>query len=118
MKKLLAIGLLAILGLTACSQPTSQNQVFGSNTQTVMSVAQVKTLADDSLVQLEGNIVRQVKGEDYIFADQSGEIQVEIDHHIWNGLNVTPKDKVRLSGKLDKEMFNSSVDVKQIEKIQ
>ncbi|WGE81696.1 YgiW/YdeI family stress tolerance OB fold protein [Actinobacillus equuli subsp. haemolyticus] len=119
MKKLTVLSTLAAATLlAACSQPTSQNQTFGANTASIVTVAQAKSLHDDSRVTLEGKILRQVDNDEYIFADSTGDIKIEIDDHVWNGLNVTPSDKIRIQGKLDKETFNSSIDVYTVEKAQ
>ena len=49
----------------------------------------------------------------YNFRDATGTIVVEIDHEVFAGRTVTPADRVRLSGKLDKEMMDpTKVDVK------
>lgn len=118
MKKLTLVAVLSLGFLTACSQTVSQNQVFGANVNSSVTVSQVKSMGDDSLVTLQGKILKQISGDKYIFADSTGEITIEIDRRVWNGLNVTPNDTVRIQGEVDKEMFNSSIDVKRIEKVQ
>lgn len=119
MKKFALSLAVSTLFLTACSQQAAQQQVFGATAmpQTV-SVEQAKSFADDTMVTLEGRIISKLQQEDdeYIFEDQSGFITVEIDHHLWNGQTVTPHDKVRLIGIVDKEIFSSKIDVKMIEK--
>lgn len=104
--------------LAACSQNAPQNQVFGQTTNSVMNIAQVKNQYDDAIVTFTGKIVRQVDGEEYIVADQTGEIRVEIDHHVWNGVNVTSADTIRIHGKVDKETFETQVDARSVEKVQ
>ncbi|WP_150539546.1 YgiW/YdeI family stress tolerance OB fold protein [Actinobacillus vicugnae] len=119
MKKLTIIStLIATTLLVACSTPPVQNQTFGANRTNAVTVAQAKSLHDDSRVSLEGKILRQVDHDEYIFADSTGDIKIEIDDHVWNGLNVTPNDNIRIQGKLDKETFHSSIDVYTIEKVQ
>ena len=64
------------------------------------------------------HIVERVAGSDdkYNFRDATGTIVVEIDHEVFAGRTVTPADRVRLSGKLDKEMMDpTKVDVKVLE---
>ena len=73
---------------------------------------------DDAPVMLTGHIVERVAGSDdkYNFRDATGTIVVEIDHEVFAGRTVTPADRVRLSGKLDKEMMDpTKVDVKVLE---
>lgn len=119
MKKLIAVtAVAASVVLAACSKPTPQNTTFGQNANSQMTIAEVKNQRDDALVTFTGKILRQVDGDDYIVADSTGEIKVEIDNHVWKGVNVTPADTVRIQGKFDKELINSSVDALSIEKVQ
>ncbi|OVD73466.1 YgiW/YdeI family stress tolerance OB fold protein, partial [Escherichia coli] len=46
------------------------------------------------------------------FADKSGKIGKDIDDSIWAGQNVSPKDKVRIEGEIDKDLSSVEVDVK------
>lgn len=117
MKKVILTTVLTTLFLTGCSQPAAQNQVFGDKSSTNMTISQVKSQYDDALVTFTGKIIKQIDGEDYLVADSTGSIQVEIDNHIWRGLNVTPNDTIRIHGKVDKETFSTQVDAFSIEKV-
>ena len=78
------------------------------------TVAKALKAWDDAPVMLTGHIVERVAGSDdkYNFRDATGTIVVEIDHEVFAGRTVTPADRVRLSGKLDKEMMDpTKVDV-------
>ena len=82
------------------------------------TVAKALKAWDDAPVMLTGHIVERVAGSDdkYNFRDATGTIVVEIDHEVFAGRTVTPADRVRLSGKLDKEMMDpTKVDVKVLE---
>lgn len=122
MKKVTALAAaLSALFLAACSPESNQNQVFGGQPMNqVVTVSQVKSLADDSFVTLEGRITGKARFEDeeYTFEDGTGSITVEIDNEVWLGQTVTPNDRVRIFGKVDKEVLSSKIDVKQLEKIQ
>ncbi len=80
----------------------------------VIGAAQVKEMRDDANVTLRGNIVQHLGGDDYLFRDATGTVQVEIDHDKWNGRKVTPTDVVVLHGEVDKDLFSVSVDVEQV----
>lgn len=80
----------------------------------VIGTAQVKEMRDDANVSLRGNIVQHLGGDDYLFRDATGTVQVEIDHNKWNGRKVTPTDVVVLHGEVDKDLFSVSVDVDQV----
>lgn len=115
---------LSICILAACSSntapvstPAAQEQVFGQTSQATLNIAQVKQQRDDALVTFTGKIVRQVENDEYIVADSTGEIEVEIDGHLWNGLKVTAADTIRISGEVDKEIRRVKVDARSVEKL-
>lgn len=95
---------------------TQQQGGFNGPNVANSTVAQSKTLRDDSWVILEGNIVRKVGDELYEFRDSTGTINVDIDDKEWRGLTVTPQDKVRIEGEVDKDWNSVEIDVKRITK--
>lgn len=89
---------------------------FVSDSTNVQTVAAIKQMDDNAWFTLEGHIVKQVREEKYMFRDQSGEIEVEIDNDKWKGRKVDPGTKVRIAGKVEKEWLRSmEVEVKRIE---
>lgn len=118
MKKIALITAMALglgVGLSAChSQPAAQ-QTFGApQTAQKISVKQALAARDDSFVTIEGRILSQVDGDEYIVADESGQIRVEIDEHVWRGQNVSTQDKVRLSGEIDSEWNKTELKVREL----
>ncbi|STD22806.1 protein YgiW [Enterobacter asburiae] len=77
----------------------------------------MKDLKDDAWVKLRGNITERLSDDRYTFRDESGTVVVEIDHKRWNGVTVTPQDKVELQGKVDKDWNGFEIDVKQVIKL-
>ncbi len=105
----LFVGVMFGLSQTAASQ-------FVSDSTNVQTVAAIKQMDDNAWFTLEGYIVKQVREEKYVFRDQSGEIEVEIDKDKWKGRKVTPSTKIRIAGKVEKEWLRSmEVEVKRIE---
>lgn len=82
------------------------------------TVRDIKTMKDDTPVQLEGNITKALGDDKYTFTDGTGSITVEIDDEDWKGVDVTPADKVRLDGEIDKDLLKTKVDVHSVQKIQ
>ena len=106
---LLVFGLLLGFSQEAASQ-------FVSDSSSVQTVAAVKEMKDNSWFTLEGHIVEQVRKERYVFRDQSGEIEVEIDDEKWKGRKVDPGTRIRISGEVEKDFLSSmEVEVKRIE---
>ena len=115
--------LAAILALSTTSAfagfngNTTPNGGFQSGTQSAISVKQALQAADNSMNTLEGNITQQIDDDEFWFTDGTGQIRVEIERQVWNGLNVGPNDKIRIFGKLDNEVFDrAELEVLRIEK--
>ena len=88
----------------------------GGNTQG--GFQQALSAADNSMITLVGNITQQIDDDEFWFSDGTGQIKVEIERHVWNGLNVDPSDKVKVYGKLDNEAFEKAdLEVLRIEKV-
>lgn len=122
MKKLMGIAavIMATTAIVACSNQTNNaNQTFGANLPTnTISVQQALGARDESYVTLEGQIVSQVDDDEYIFADKTGQIRVEIDHHIWRGQNVSTQNRIRLYGEVDKEWNKTELKVRELTVLQ
>ena len=116
MKKYLVLSaLIASVALVACSNNNNTQPVFGANVPaTTISVKQALSARDDSYVTVEGNIISQVDDDEYILADTSGQIRVEIDNHIWQGQNVSKNDKVRIYGEIDSEWNRAELKAREL----
>ncbi|MBP1132707.1 MULTISPECIES: YgiW/YdeI family stress tolerance OB fold protein [Serratia] len=96
---------------------TTQQGGFSGPSAALTTVDKVKSMSDDTWVMLQGNIEQRVGDDTYTFRDASGTLTVEIDKKRWNGQTITPKDKVQLEGKVDKDWSSVEVDVKNIKKL-
>ena len=90
---------------------------FVNGNQTVSKVADANTWKDDQYIILQGNIIKQVGKDDFIFKDASGELQVEIDRKAWRGQDISPSDEVKLYGEVDKSWDKMEVDIERVKKI-
>lgn len=85
------------------------------------TVAKALKCWDDAPVVLTGNIVERLAGSDdkYMFKDATGQVMVDIDDDLFLGRTVTPQTRVRLHGKVDKELMEpTKIDVKRLEVLQ
>lgn len=100
-------------GFTGPASGTNTGQV-----QTV-TVSQAKSLPDNSLVILTGNIVQSLGRERYTFRDASGDITIEIDRELWLLLKLSlgANDRVEIGGKIDNEKGVVDIDVKYLKKL-
>lgn len=78
------------------------------------TVTEAKSLRDDAWVVLEGKIVRQIGHELYEFQDSTGSVNIDIDDKRWSGQTVTPNDKIRIEGEVDKDWGSIEIDVKTV----
>ena len=90
---------------------------FKADNSSVVTVKQAEEMKDDSWITVRGQLDKQIGDEDYLFRDSSGTMKVEIDHKRWNGVTITPKDRVELTGELDKDFNATELDVKQVRKL-
>ena len=108
--------ILTILSLAAMLPLAAQAEFVGAgSTPALTTVAKALQAEDDSLVVLEGNILRQIDKKHYEFKDVSGTAKVEIDSKYLPAEKFTAQSKVRLQGKVDKEFSGRKIDVKQVE---
>lgn len=116
MKKISTLALLGlVVGGSAIAGPTSMNN---DNTMTVMTVEEVRGLSDNSPVVVRGYLLRQNGENSYIFQDNTGTINMEIDEEDWNGVTVSPTDMVEIWGEVDKNgMSVMEIDVSAIKKM-
>lgn len=128
MKKIFGIfalcALLATPALAAFQGPGGGNQAGCfkgpgvAASVAAVTVEKAKTMPDDAIVSLTGNIASMLPGTDdkYMFKDATGDICVDIDHKCFMGRDVTPSNTVRITGKVDKDFGKAvEIDVKQLE---
>ena len=77
----------------------------------ISTVEQARKMRDDTHVTLRGRIVQHLGGEHYLFKDETGTINVDIDHKRWQGQTVGPDDIVELYGEVDKDWNELEIDV-------
>lgn len=120
MKKIALATILALSSVSAFAGfngNSTPNGGFQAGTQSAITVQQALKAADNSMITLVGNITQQIDDDEFIFTDGTAQIKVEIKRRAWNGLNVGPNDKIRISGKLDNEMFEKAeLEVYRVEK--
>lgn len=125
MKKIALASVIALASLPALAQnsggfndpsaPQTQGKGgFTGDNASLGSVKDIKNLKDDQWIRLEGHIEKRTGDEKYLFRDATGTVTADIDDDRWKGQNVSPKDKVRLEGEIDKDWNSEEIDVKRI----
>jgi uncharacterized protein (TIGR00156 family) len=113
MNKASVIGLLALMSVSSYTMAA----YTGPQEQNKVSVAQLKDVADDQWVTLEGKLVKHLGGENYLFKDSSGEVEVEVDQKVWRGTEVGPDDLISIRGEVDHSWNKTEVEVESLEKV-
>ena len=104
----------AIASLAAYAGQGNMN----NNMMEVVTVEQVRGMADNSPVIVRGYLLRQNGENSYVFQDNTGTINMEIDEADWGGLTVAPTDYVEVWGEVDKNGSSMiEVDVSAIKKL-
>ena len=81
---------------------------------TVTRAADVLDAQDDAPCVLEGHILEKIpfRKNRYLFGDGSGRVVVEIENDIFGHLTITPRERVRLMGHVNRSRKRSNeVDV-------
>ena len=81
----------------------------------VTTVEQALQAADDTPVQLQGQIVKRLQDELYEFKDATGSINVEIDNEDWPAQSISENATVKLTGEVDKNLTSREIDVDIVE---
>ncbi len=81
------------------------------------TIAQAKILRDDAAVVLQGFIEKSLGNEKYLFKDGTDSIVIEIDNEDWCGLVVGPKEKIEISGEIDRNWHHVEIEVNSIKKL-
>ncbi|MDR2633594.1 MAG: NirD/YgiW/YdeI family stress tolerance protein [Treponema sp.] len=111
--------MLAAFVCTAGAEDTWKRGGYtGPSSISVSKAKEVKNIPHDTDVVLEGKIERYLGNEKYQFNDGSDTIILEIDHEVWNGLEVGSDDMVILYGEVDRKFRRFEVEVERIEKKQ
>ena len=122
-KTMKKVSMIAVMGvITSMSAYAGPDNMANNNTNTnmmeVVTVEQVRGMADNSPVIIQGYLLRKNGENSYVFQDTTGTINLEIDEEDWGGMTVTPNDFVEVWGEVDRNGSSMiEVDVSAIKKI-
>ena len=114
MNTLKSIGLATALVAVLATSPAQAQ--FVADAPALTSVQKLlETGKNHDRVALEGNVVKMLWHEKYIFKDATGEVKIKIDDKLLYGKPIDPKTKVRIEGEFEREfMETDEVEVKEI----
>ena len=117
MKKYSILGICLLAVIFSATSLYAQQGGFRGPSANVITVAEAKTLRDDTPVILRGRIVRSLGNEKYIFSDETGSITVEIERKTWGSLSINENEIVEISGEIDRDSRGVEIEVETIRKI-
>ena len=121
MKKISILTIAAMLASGAASAEMIESEtmtVYVNNVPySVMEIEDIKTLNDNSMVVGRGYITKHMGDETYVFQDRTGTMMVEIDDEVWNGQYITPTDMVLISGEVDRDGNEITIEIDGIQKM-
>ncbi|WP_218309452.1 YgiW/YdeI family stress tolerance OB fold protein [Alteromonas antoniana] len=111
MKHVLLCAAVVTTGLTFAG--ASLAQFTGSNGSKFTDIESLLgSGSDDDYVQLEGNLIRKVGSEKYIFTDGKSEIRVEIESEDFPQQSFDESATIRITGEFEKDFMESpEIDV-------
>ncbi|GAA3533933.1 NirD/YgiW/YdeI family stress tolerance protein [Zobellella aerophila] len=77
----------------------------------VTSVARARRMHDDRHVLVSGHIVKRLRGDNYLFRDDTGTIRVEIDDDDWRWLRGHRRDRLLLWATVDRDRDGVELEV-------
>ncbi|NUW72243.1 NirD/YgiW/YdeI family stress tolerance protein [Vibrio mediterranei] len=114
-KVIITTALILTSGFAAAKSMPEQGGFNGPIKGAQTTVAQALSANDDAPVQITGNITHSLGDEKYQFTDGANTIVIEIDREDWRGEDVTPNDRVTITGSVDKDTLeDATVDVKRV----
>ena len=90
---------------------------YSGPNSSLLTVQEALKLNDDALVTLRGKIEKQLGDEVFLFSDETGSVQVEIEDKRWRGQVISEKDLVEIYGKIDKDRNKFEIEVKRLTKL-
>ena len=115
MKKLLTFVLLGLISSSTVFADTKEG--FNDYTAKKATVVEALKMNDDAYVTIQGNIIKKISDDKYSFKDSTGVILVEINKDIWSGISADTKDKLEITGEVEKKNNQTHIDVEKLKKV-
>ena len=117
MKKLASLFILFLMSTNLANATTNSSWGFSDPNIKKTSISEALKMKDNSFVVIQGNIIKRITNDKYMFKDSTGMITVEIDDEKWTGISADTKDKLELAGEIERKFNTVELDVDTIRKI-
>ena len=91
----------------------TNNSFYNGN---ILTISELKDKHDDTYVVLEGNIIKKINDEKFLFKDSTGKIEIEIDDDKNYLLkNINKNTLIQIYGEYEKHIFKmDEIEVKDL----
>ena len=119
MKKLiLSLTIASSVIFATAASAKSDAELMRLAEKNVVTVANAKTLQDETPVSLTGTLVKHLNRDHYEFEDATGMILLEIDDDDWVLSGVKAGDRVHVLGEIDTHSYKpTDIEVLKISKV-
>lgn len=109
-----------IISLPAFAQYTGPgSNYYGNNSDNdintsvypLRTTTEAKRLSNNTYLSMQGNITRQIRNNDYTFQDNAGTITVTIGDDVTWPANVSERDNLRITGRVNRQRLSTTVVV-------
>jgi len=87
----------------------------GTDDARIMTITQAKEMHDGASISLRGNLI-DGSGDNYVFQDKTGKIDVVIPKAVFDDRTVKPDQMISINGSLDKKASPPVVRVDRLQK--
>lgn len=109
------LSILAILGIIATNVNAMDHKAPMNNDKPISKVSDVATMPDDSIVYIQGMIVQDLGDENYLFKDDSGTINIEIDEDLVENNQIVGEAMMFITATVDKDGNITTLDAEEID---
>ncbi|MBV7316088.1 NirD/YgiW/YdeI family stress tolerance protein [Shewanella sp. NIFS-20-20] len=99
-------GCLSLPAMAAYTGPSSGSTATEANTATIAP--------DNTPVELSGFIIQHLGDDNYLFEDETGQVQIEIDDDLLQGLDIDSTTQVTLVGEVDDDLGGREIEIETI----
>ncbi len=94
-------------------KPQHPHHVGFIHSKEAVAVNTLDKVQDDSVVLLQGNLIKQVGKNTYLFKDASGEMELIVPRHHFRGM-ISPQDEVKIVAEVEKSFGKTEVEAMHI----
>ncbi len=109
------LSLLVLAGFVFAGIQATNATTVEQKQQNVNKVSEIKTMPDDAEVIIQGVIVKDLGDDMYMFQDNTGTVNIEIDEDLLENNTLTPQAIVLIEATVNKDGNITSLEAEEID---